>query len=139
MSFVFICIDDGTAKALICQQLKAHNVPFVDTGMGVYLVDSAIGGQVRATSSTSERPSEVDIGSRIPFGGAAVGNDYSTNIQIAELNSLNAALAVIRWKKMRGFYHDFDHEHHCTYTIDGNVITNEDKPKAPRLAQPSLR
>lgn len=139
MSFVFMCIDNGPTKALISQQLRAHDVPFVDTGMGVYLVNSAIGGQVRVTSSTSERPSDVDIGSRIPFGESAVGNDYSTNIQIAELNSLNAALAVIRWKKMRGFYHDFDHEHHCTYTIDGNVITNEDKPKAARLAEPSLR
>lgn len=29
---------------------------------------------------------------------------YRTNIQIAELNALNACLAVIRYKQLRGFY-----------------------------------
>lgn len=31
---------------------------------------------------------------------------YRTNIQIAELNALNAAIAVIRFKQLRGFYVD---------------------------------
>ena len=31
-------------------------------------------------------------------------NVYRTNIQIAELNALNACLAVIRFKQLRGFY-----------------------------------
>jgi hypothetical protein len=29
---------------------------------------------------------------------------YRTNIQISELNALNACLAVIRFKQLRGFY-----------------------------------
>lgn len=29
---------------------------------------------------------------------------YKSNIQIAELNALNAALAVLRFKQIRGFY-----------------------------------
>jgi hypothetical protein len=37
--------------------------------------------------------------------------DYDGNIQIAELNSLNAALAVIKWKKLCGFYNDRKAEH----------------------------
>jgi hypothetical protein len=52
--------------------------------------------------------------------------EYSTNIQIAELNALNAALAVIKWKKLAGFYQDLDFEHHCSYTIGGNMLRNED-------------
>jgi hypothetical protein len=31
-------------------------------------------------------------------------NIYRTNIQIGELNALNACLAVIRFKQLRGFY-----------------------------------
>jgi hypothetical protein len=31
-------------------------------------------------------------------------NLYKTNIQIAELNALNACFAVIRFKQLRGFY-----------------------------------
>ena len=43
------------------------------------------------------------------------------------LNALNAALAVVRWKKLFGFYVDLEREHHCTYTVDGNAMTNEEK------------
>ena len=31
-------------------------------------------------------------------------DDYNRNIQIADLNALNAAFAVIKWKKLFGFY-----------------------------------
>jgi hypothetical protein len=58
---------------------------------------------------------------------SARNRDYSQNIQIADLNSLNAALAVIKWKKLLGFYRDLEHEHFSTYTIDGNLVTNEDQ------------
>jgi hypothetical protein len=40
----------------------------------------------------------------------------------ADLNALNAALAVIKWKKLACFYQDLDHEHHSTYTIGGNML-----------------
>ena len=36
--------------------------------------------------------------------------------------------AVIKWKKLFGFYADLEHEHHSAYTIDGNHLTNEDSP-----------
>jgi len=39
---------------------------------------------------------------------------------------LNAALAVIKWKKLCAFYVDLDGEHHGVYEIDGNFIHNED-------------
>ena len=42
-------------------------------------------------------------------------------------SALNAAIAVIKWKKLFGFYRDLDREHHSTYTIDGNMLLNEDK------------
>ena len=49
------------------------------------------------------------------------------NIQIADLNALNASLAIVKWKKLRGFYADPENEHFSTYTIDGNLIINEEK------------
>jgi hypothetical protein len=40
-------------------------------------------------------------------------NEYHTNIQIAELNALNASLAVIKYKQLRGFYRtDIPADHH---------------------------
>ena len=50
---------------------------------------------------------------------------YTTNIQTCELNALNAVHAVIKWKKLVGFYHDFDKEVSMNYTIDGNIINIE--------------
>ena len=64
---------------------------------------------------------------RISFSDDADRNEYDVNIQIADLNALNAALAVIKWKKLFGFYQDLDHEHHSTYTIGGNMLLNEDR------------
>ncbi len=58
---------------------------------------------------------------------AGVDDDYDRNIQVADLNALNSALAVIKWKKLCGFYLDYEKEHHSTYTIDCNMLTSDDQ------------
>ena len=127
MSFVFMCME-GTAKELIVEKLEAFGVAFVDVGMGVYLSEGSLGGILRVTTST---PAQRDhVRKRVSFSNDADRNEYDVNIQIADLNSLNAALAVIKWKKLMGFYQDLDFEHHCTYTIGGNMLRNEDVPAA---------
>jgi hypothetical protein len=93
--------------------------------MGVELRDGALGGILRVTAVTQTKGDHVPA--RVPFVDDAAGDDNSTNIQIADLNALNAALAVIRWKKMFGYCRDLDREHHSTYTIDGKMLLNEDK------------
>ena len=100
-------------------------MPFVDVGMGVYAAGDTLGGQVRVTTGTPEKRDHVP--GRIPFAAADdPANEYRNNVQIADLNMLNATLAVIRWKKLCGFYVDLDGEHHSIYEIDGNFIHNED-------------
>lgn len=42
---------------------------------------------------------------------------YITNIQVVELNTLNAAFAVIQWKKHMGFYNDETCEGQHVYTL----------------------
>jgi hypothetical protein len=65
------------------------------------------------------------LGNRI--GAMEVGeNDYAPNIQIADLNCLNATLAVIRWKKLVGFYQDLKQEHNSLYLINTGRVINED-------------
>ena len=73
----------------------------------------------------SQTPS-ASTAQRVSFADGNAQDEYHQNIQIAELNALNAALAVIRWKKHCGFYHDLEHEHDTTYAIDGNQLVNED-------------
>ena len=126
MSFVFLCLDRGSAKKAIVEKLEALDIPFVDVGMGVELVDEALGGVLRITTSSRRKRDHVRANNRIPFSDGDGNNDYARNIQIADLNALNAALAVVKWKKLFGFYRDLDNEHFSTFTIDGNALVNED-------------
>ena len=50
------------------------------------------------------------------------------NVQIADLNSLNATLAVIKWKKLCGVYQDLEGEHHSTYSTNVNALTSDESP-----------
>lgn len=124
MDFVFVCRDGGPGKQALLEKLEEFGIPYVDVGMGIELVDDALLGSLRVTASTPGKRDHVV--QRVPTDEAAGDAEYGTNIQIAELNALNAALAVIRWKKMLGFYVDLEHEHHSVYTISGNDIINED-------------
>lgn len=124
MDFVFLCLDGGPNKKIIIEKLEEWGVPFIDVGMGIELVDEKLLGVARVTTSTPEKRGHVRR--RINFEGDGHENDYSKNIQIAELNALNAALAVIKWKKLLGVYVDLEKEYFSAYTIDGNTITNED-------------
>ena len=42
---------------------------------------------------------------------------YRSNIQVADLNALNATLAVIRWKQYFGFYQDYFSFFQTTFTV----------------------
>jgi ThiF family len=122
MNFVFLSLDSGPAKKDIVEYLIAKGISFVDCGIGIQLVDDRLIGIVRVTTATPAKNDHV-IG-RVSFAEAQ-DDAYSTNIQIAELNMLNAALAVIKWKKHQGFYADFEHEHHTTYSIDTGMLVHE--------------
>ena len=125
-TFAFLSMDAGDAKLAVVRWLEAHDVPFIDVGMGLELTNGSLGGILRVTTSTPEMRAHVHAG-RISFGGGGGEDVYSSNIQVADLNALNAVLAVIKWKKLRGFYRDLDREHHCTYTTDGNLLLNGDR------------
>lgn len=47
------------------------------------------------------------------------------NIQVADMNMFNAALAL-KWKKPRGFYADGKREHHGQYSIATGSLVKED-------------
>lgn len=121
--YVFICIDNNETRNELISYLMAKNIPSIDVGLGVMMVDDSILGTVRVTSVTKDKNDHVPY--RIPFLDEAP-NEYNTNIQIAELNSLNASLAVIKWKKLSGFYQDFGNEHHTTYSINVSQLQNDD-------------
>ena len=123
VTFAFLCMDAGEAKRRIVQKLEEIGAAFVDVGMGLELDDGSLGGILRVTASTPDRRDHVHQG-RISFAGGGKDDIYASNIQVADLNALNAVLAVVKWKKIRGFYRDLEREHHCTYTTDGDALDN---------------
>jgi len=123
MDAVFVCVDSGVCKQAIVPRLSEAGVTLIDVGMSVTLVDGSLTGLMRTTVGT---PGHYDhLGSRISFSDFD-GDDYARNIQVVELNALNAALAVIKWKKTLGYYADLRKEHDCTYVLTGNHIENAD-------------
>ena len=132
MDFVFIAVDKGRARRLVVEKLEEFRVPFIDVGMGVCELEGSLMGQMRVTMSTDW--SRGLVHSTIPMSDIDGEDDYSRNIQIADLNALNATLAVIKWKKHIGFYTDIEREHTALYQIDGNHLVNEDKRDPNQLA-----
>jgi len=93
MDYVFVSIDISPPKKNIFPFLIKHEIPFIDVGMGVNIADDRLFGTLRTTSSTLESPDSY-IG-RVSLED--VEDDvYTSNIQISELNALNAAMAVIK-------------------------------------------
>ena len=121
LDFVFVAVDNNDTRVWLLPALKAMAVPFIDVGMGIENTDDKLLGILR-TSFSETLPSSAARGSEDRVRDVG---EYQRNIQIVELNALNAALAVIRWKKHRGFYLDFGQESRSTYTIDGNHMSNK--------------
>lgn len=123
MNFVFICIDDAISKKVIVDSLISSNTAFIDVGMGVENVNNSLIGTIRVTSVTGKKNDYLN--KHINFTKTEK-DEYSKNIQIAELNALNAAMAVIKWKKHLGFYLDHTNENTSLYTINTNSLISDD-------------
>lgn len=122
LDFVFVCIDKGSVKRALFDELERRGASFIDVGMGVHAVDTRLHGILRVTLSTPAH--RASARSRVSFADAEP-DEYKNNIQIADLNMLNGALAVVRWKKLYGVHQDFEKEHYSSYTIDVNMLLSE--------------
>ncbi|MCW3053467.1 MAG: hypothetical protein JWN14_2637 [Chthonomonadales bacterium] len=116
VTFAFVCVDKGSSRAGIFDLLLSKGIPFIDVGMGLKRKDGSLNGMVRVTYYS------VEHGQRMREMGLAELADtpddlYRTNIQIGELNALNACLAVIRFKQLRGFYVEEDPYYHLLFEI----------------------
>lgn len=122
MTFVFLSIDKNSIRKVISDFLINAGIPFIDVGLGVHEVDGKLGGLVRTTIVTKEKTNHVST--TIPMEDSKVDDAYASNIQIADLNALNACFAVIRWKQFLGFYTDLGHEFNSVFSIDTTVINH---------------
>lgn len=116
MDFVFICIDRNDARHLISKYLLSKKIPFIDVGLGVNVKNEQLTGATRITYNQQ-------VGSEY---NDPLENAYNTNIQIAELNMINAAQAVIKWKQHCNFYDGQLNQSSSHFVIENSKIFHDE-------------
>ena len=125
VTFAFICVDKGSSRAAIFDLLMARQIPFIDVGMGLHRKPGEpLRGMVRTTYYSAEHAAAVR-GKMLSELSDRPDDLYRTNIQIGELNALNAALAIIRFKQLRGFYKDVATPYHLLFDVSDLAIVRE--------------
>lgn len=121
VTFAFVCVDKGKSRAGIFDLLIASGIPFIDLGMGLNRTQGTIDGTLRATYYSAEDGQRLrDLALAELIDDPA--DEYRIHIQTAELNALNAALAIIKFKQIRGFYLDSDALNSLVMQV-GNIKT----------------
>ena len=104
-TMVFIAVDHLDVRRAIQAQCSALGIPHIAVGLGVEVegeANSQLGGMVKV--EILHIPRSLSDADRQEYLPQADADDMYGNIQTAELNMLSAALAIIEWKAMRGFY-----------------------------------
>lgn len=126
VTFAFVCVDKGSSRAGIFDLLISKGIPFIDVGMGLHRKMGAISGQLRATYFSTEHGQSLRDKGLVPLSDGP-DDIYKTNIQISELNALNACLAVIKFKQLRGFHFEENPYQHLLFEIgDLKIIGTSD-------------
>ncbi|MDB6066663.1 MAG: hypothetical protein JWR26_2871 [Pedosphaera sp.] len=116
VTFAFVCVDKGSSRSGIFDLLLKNGIPFIDVGMGLNRKRGSINGMLRMTYYSAEHGQEVRNKNLAELADGA--NDiYRTNIQIGEVNALNACLAVIKFKQLRGFYFEESPLYHLLFEL----------------------
>jgi hypothetical protein len=119
--FVFVCVDDAPSRQMIVQACHSASVPFVDVGMGLNKGAKGLYGFVRTAGG---EPGDFDKlnGTQYLPAQNAHDREYRNQPQIAELNALNAAIAVIRFKQHVGFFDRLTDSHAVVFDVAGMTM-----------------
>lgn len=119
-TFVFLAAADAEARPEIMRWLSERRVPFVDVGMSFREGEAGLTGIAKVAAYLPGEETPLPMRPSITPGD----DDYSSNIQVAELNALNALLAVIRWKRYLGFYATHEPPTLTVYKLFLNELRN---------------
>ena len=117
VTFAFVCVDKGPSRAAIFDILIARGIPFIDVGMGLQRQGVPLSGMIRTTYFAPETAQGVRD-QKLVEEGDAPDDLYKANIQISELNAMNAAVAIMLFKQLRGFYARNNTSYHLLFGID---------------------
>lgn len=125
VTFAFVCVDNGSARSDIVDLLISKKIPFIDVGMGLKRKGEPLGGMLRVTYFPTDRALEMRNMGLCDLSGSP-DDIYKTNIQTGELNSINAALAILKFKQIRGFYIQDNPWYHLLFEVgDMKIVVND--------------
>jgi len=119
--FVFVCVDDGPSRQAITLACHNASVPFVDVGMGLNKGASGLYDFVRTAGGERGDFNRLNGTQYLPAQNAH-DEEYRNQPQIAELNALNAAMAVIRFKQHMGFFDRLTDSHAAVFDVAGMAM-----------------
>lgn len=105
VTFAFVCVDKGSARAEIFDLLIRLGIPFIDVGMGLNRKQHSLAGTVRVTYYPPDKAAAMRDRKLAELVDHPE-DEYRAQVQLSELNALNASIAVMRYKQVRGFYLD---------------------------------
>lgn len=124
--FVFLCVDKPAVRRLVADFLIENEVPFIDAGMELELIGEEL-SIIGACRATLVEPGHTDHFFRhVSTEDTPVDDLYKSNIQVADMNAMNAILAVIKWKKRCGFYQDIYKERQSVYVLNAHQLTRDE-------------
>ncbi|OQA50823.1 MAG: hypothetical protein BWY47_00245 [Bacteroidetes bacterium ADurb.Bin302] len=86
--------------------------------MGLERENNRISGTLRTTYYSEDNAEDLKKKMLAPLDDLP-DDIYKNNIQISELNALNACIAIIKYKQLKGFYADDENFCHQLFTLDG--------------------
>lgn len=124
VTFAFLAVDKIAARREIAKLLLAHEIPVVIVGMGLHHGNPGLTGMVDTTLLDTASSADV-IAEVIGDNLVDIPDEYQKNIQTVELNALNAAMAVLMYKKYRGYYAGGHSTSQATLTISTMQLDRE--------------
>lgn len=117
-TFVFVAAGEAEDKVAILNWLRERRIPAIEVGMGIRDEGGRLSGLLAVVNHFPDEPE--------PSLAAATGaaNEYDRNIQVSDLNCLNAVLAVGNWKKHLGYYASAEHVDETVYKLFTGTIRN---------------
>lgn len=119
-TFVFLAAGESEDKAAILDWLRQRSIPAIEVGMGIRDEDGHLSGLLAVVNHFPDQAGD-------PSPTVGVGKDeYDRNIQVSDLNCLNAVLAVGNWKRYLGYYATSETVVETVYKIFTGTIRNGD-------------
>ena len=117
-TFVFLAAGESEDKSAILSWLRTRRIPAIEVGMGIRDEDGHLSGLLAVVNHFPDKPEQAVA------AATGLANDYDRNIQVSDLNCLNAVLAVGNWKKHLSYYASAEEADETVYKVFTGTIRN---------------